>query len=183
MRVLLTVLVATLGIALVLMARGESGQGQAGEHSAVAPMVARDGVPATPAGMTFCAVTRVVDADTIDVANCATPGRVRLILVDSPEVFGGAECLGHEASAYVSAALLGRDVGLEKDVRETDSFDRMLRYVWVDGILFNEQLVRDGYATLATYPPDVKYEERIRSAQEEAIAAGRGLWAPGVCPE
>jgi endonuclease YncB( thermonuclease family) len=33
--------------------------------------------------------------------------------------------------------------GLEKDVSETDRYDRPLRYVWLDGILFIEQLMLD----------------------------------------
>jgi endonuclease YncB( thermonuclease family) len=33
-------------------------------------------------------VANVVDGDTIDVENCSDAGRVRLILVETPEVFG-----------------------------------------------------------------------------------------------
>jgi len=134
-----------------------------------------------PTGLTSCRVTNVVDGDTIDVADCADAGRVRLILIDTPEVFGGTECLGKEASAYTTAALEGRTVELERDVSNRDSFGRYLRYVWIGGELFNEQIVRDGYALLATYPPDVKYVDTIRAAQEEAFAAERGLWSPSVC--
>ncbi len=126
-----------------------------------------------------CVVSNVVDGDTIDVSGCADSGRVRLILVDTPEVFGGVQCYGREASAYTEQWLLGKTVTLEKDVSETDRFGRLLRYVWVDGLLFNEQIVRDGYAVLSTFPPDVKHVERIRAAQQEAYLNDRGLW--GSC--
>ncbi|GIW14152.1 MAG: hypothetical protein KatS3mg063_0005 [Tepidiforma sp.] len=145
---------------------------------AVAPMVAADSAPA-PAGLVQCVVTNVVDGDTIDVGGCADAGRVRLILIDAPESSGGARCFSKEATDYVKARLLGRTVELERDVSNRDRYDRYLRYVWVDGELFNERMVRDGYAALAVYPPDVKYRDRIAAAEAEAKAANRGLW--GAC--
>ena len=48
-----------------------------------------------------------------------------------------------------------------------------------DGSLFNETLVRRGFATVATYPPDTRYVQRFEAAQRAAKAAERGLW--GVC--
>ncbi len=146
---------------------------------AYAPMVAADSAPGLPAGMVECVVTNVVDGDTIDVGSCADTGRVRLILIDAPELSGGARCFSRESTEYVAARLLGRTVGLERDVSNTDRYGRYLRYAWVDGELFNERMVRDGYAALAVYPPDVKYRERIAAAEAEAKAANRGLW--GVC--
>jgi hypothetical protein len=95
--------------------------------------------------------------------------------VNTPEVNPG-ECFGKQASEYTKQKLLNRSVGLEKDVSNKDVFDRNLRYIWIDGELFNERLVRDGYAELAIYPPDVKYQARIAAAEQEAKAQSRGLW-------
>jgi endonuclease YncB( thermonuclease family) len=132
----------------------------------------------TPTGLVLCNVSHIVDGDTIDVNGCSDAGRIRLILMNTPEINPG-ECYGKEASAYTSAHLLNRQVGLEKDKSDKDSFGRYLRYVWIDGELFNERIVRDGYAELAVYPPDVRYQPRIAAAQQEAKTASRGLW--GVC--
>jgi micrococcal nuclease len=129
----------------------------------------------TPAGLVFCNVSNVVDGDTIDVNGCADAGRVRLILVNTPEISPG-ECFGKQAREYTTQKLLNRQVGLEKDKTNTDRYDRFLRYVWVDGELFNERLVRDGYAALGVYPPDLKYQSRIAAAQQDAKANQRGLW-------
>ncbi len=154
-------------------------------HRLVAPGLRRDGVPPpipTPdpaASVTGCRVTNIVDGDTLDVEGCADAGRLRLILADTPEVFFGVECYGREASAYTAAWLLGKTVTLERDVSDLDRFDRKLRYIWVDGVLFNEQIVRDGYAVLATFPPDVKYADEIREAQRFAFERDIGLW--GAC--
>ena len=42
---------------------------------------------------------------------------------------------------------------------ETDRFDRLLRYVYVDDVMVNAQLVAEGYARVSTFPPDVKHVE------------------------
>jgi micrococcal nuclease len=156
-------------------------------HRVVAPGLQRDGVPPpipTPdpaRSVAGCLVTRIVDGDTLDVEDCSDEGRVRLILADTPEVFFGVECYGREASAYTEQSLLGRSVTLERDVSDLDRFDRKLRYIWVDGDLFNAQIVRDGYAVLATFPPDVKHVELVREAQRFAFEREIGLW--GACGE
>ena len=130
---------------------------------------------ATPVGLVYCNVSHIVDGDTIDVNGCADAGRIRLILVNTPEISPG-ECFGKQATAFTTQRLLNRQVGLEKDKSNTDSFGRYLRYVWVDGELFNERLVRDGYAAVGIYPPDVKHEARIAAAEQDAKATSRGLW-------
>ncbi|MGE0227625.1 MAG: thermonuclease family protein [Dehalococcoidia bacterium] len=119
----------------------------------------------------------------MDLALDGRVQRLRLILVDTPEVFGGTECYGRAATDFTRTVLPAEThVFLERDVSETDAFGRLLRYVWLeDGRLFNELIVAEGYATLATYPPDVKYVDRIRAAQQAAYEGGRGLW--GACPE
>lgn len=70
----------------------------------------------------------------------------------------------------------GKTVTLEKDVSETDVYGRLLRYVWVDGVFVNGELVRLGYARAISYPPDTKYQERLAQLEEEARQASRGLW-------
>ena len=67
---------------------------------------------------------------------------------------------------------------------ETDRFDRLLRYVYLEsGEMANELLVIDGYAQVSTFPPDVKYQERFLAAQQQAVASGAGLWSACVEPE
>lgn len=128
-------------------------------------------------------VLDVIDGDTIrvDLDGSSTP--VRLIGIDTPERDGPytrEECFGAEASRYTQRALGGRSVDLEFDVERTDRFDRTLAYVWIDGGLFNERILLDGYAQLATFPPNVRYVERFADAQRRARDGGAGLWA--ACP-
>ena len=146
-----------------------------------------------PAGAEPARLSRVVDGDTADfVLSDGTTDRVRFLLIDTPETVDPSRpvgCFGQEASDFTTWLLsLGETPGaaiyLERDVSERDQYDRLLRYVWLDlggeVYLVNEALARSGYASLSTFPPDVKYVEQIQAAQAFAERHQRGLW--GACP-
>ncbi len=150
------------------------------------------GAPAAfaPDGPTVEArVDRVVDGDTIIVilVGSATATALyrdrhaRSVKPDTP-----VERMGREATAANEALVEGRTVVLETDVSDTDRFGRLLRDVWVerDGVLVlvNLELVRMGFAHVTTFPPDVKYADRLLAALDEARAAGVGLWGPDPAP-
>jgi micrococcal nuclease len=116
-------------------------------------------------------VIRVVDGDTVEIENGK---RLRLIGIDAPEK---GDCYFQEATNKVKELLEGQEVVLEKDVSEIDRYGRLLRYIWRGEILINEQLVKEGYASSYAYPPDIKYQDRIISVQEEARDGGRGMWS------
>jgi micrococcal nuclease len=130
-------------------------------------------------------VTRVVDGDTIEVSpQVEGTEDVRLIGVDTPEVSGGVEPCGPEASDFTTEQLEGQDVTLEFDEDLVDQYGRTLAYVWIpdlDGELFNETLVRQGLARVLTVEPNVKYEDRFVAAEDEAKADGIGVWATDPC--
>jgi micrococcal nuclease len=125
-------------------------------------------------------VTRVVDGDTAHVRYRGADVTIRFIGVDTPETVAPGqpvECYGPEASAFTTKELTAKPVHLEFDVDRIDPYGRTLAYIWVHNRLFNETLVRDGYATVATYPPDTKYVQRFAAAQHDARDGNRGLWA------
>ena len=133
----------------------------------------------SPANVTTARVVAVVDGDTIKVSLGGEVYRVRYIGIDTPETNSpdrGVEWMGPEAAAYNEQLVGGKVVVLEKDVSETDRYGRLLRYVWVDDVMVNAELVRQGYAVVGTWPPDVKYHDVLLQAQREAREAGRGLW-------
>ena len=69
-------------------------------------------------------------------------------------------------------------VRLEMDIDPEDQYDRTLAYLWLaDGRMLNEEMARSGFALALVYPPNVRYDERIRAAVEEARIARRGLWS------
>jgi len=127
-------------------------------------------------------VTRVIDGDTIDVDINGTIKRVRYIGIDTPETVDprtSVQCYGKEASNKNKDMVEGKEVRLEKDISEVDKYGRLLRYVWLGETLVNELLVKEGYALSSSYPPDIKYQERLVKAQEDARSNNKGLW--GVC--
>ena len=105
--------------------------------------------------------------------------KVRLIGVDTPETVHPTkevEAYGQEASSFTKAQLTDKEIKLEFDVEERDKYGRLLAYVWLGDKLFNEVLVAEGYAQVATYPPNVKYVDRFTAAQKQAREANKGLW-------
>lgn len=142
-----------------------------------APPAHRDGAPTG-----LVPVVRVVDGDTIWVERGGEE-KVRLIGIDTPEVdwYGGEpECFGEEAGTFLRSLLEGERVTLETDRELRDRYGRTLAYVYLeDGRMVNLLLVRRGYATVVIYPPNDRYEERLRAAERAARADPRGLWA--VC--
>jgi micrococcal nuclease len=137
----------------------------------------------TSNGKPSATVTRVVDGDTAHVFLRGRDVTVRFIGIDTPETVAPGqpiECYGPEASQFTTRQLTGRQIRLEFDVDRIDPFGRTLAYLWMrDGSMFNETLVRRGFATVATYPPDTRYVDRFEASQRMAKTAGRGLW--GAC--
>ncbi len=131
-------------------------------------------VPAAPRTDGAAHVLQIVDGDTIEVEIDGTPYRVRYIGMDTPEQ---GMPFYDEATQANAALVANQDVWLEKDVSETDQYSRLLRYVYVGDMMVNEELLRSGMAQVATYPPDVRYADRFLAVQQEAQAAGLGLWA------
>jgi micrococcal nuclease len=143
-----------------------------------------------PAGRTETAkVVRIVDGDTIIIDRGHGDERLRYIGIDSPESVKPdtpVQFMAKEASAANAALVEGRTVVLERDVSDRDRFDRLLRYVWLhegDAWVFVDlELVRQGYAHAATFPPDVHWAAQLRDAERSARDAGLGLWGPATPP-
>jgi endonuclease YncB( thermonuclease family) len=131
-------------------------------------------------------VLHIVDGDTIVVDLEGERRSVRYIGIDTPETHhptDGADYWGFEATK-ANRALVGegRVVVLQRDVSETDIYDRLLRYVWVDDTLVNAELVRMGLARVLFYEPDTLYRHEIKAAEAEALDAERGLYGPKPTP-
>jgi micrococcal nuclease len=133
-----------------------------------------------PAPQTTARVTKHTDGDTLWLSEI---GKVRLIGVDTPEVYGEVECFGRKASGFVErTAPLGNEVRYRLGVDERDRYGRALAYVWLhDGRFLNRLLVARGYAQPMTVPPNVEYEDVFVRAAALAREAGRGLWGRGGC--
>jgi len=136
-------------------------------------------------------VKRVIDGDTIQLESGE---RVRLIGIDTPEMHESDKLyrdsqrtqqdiktiqkLGRRAYEFTKSLVEGKRVSLEFDVERRDKYDRLLTYVYLkDGTFVNAEIVKQGYASLMTIPPNVKYADLFLRLYQEARLNKRGLWS------
>jgi micrococcal nuclease len=131
-------------------------------------------------GRASASVTKHTDGDTLWLSGV---GKVRLIGVDTPEVFSGVECYGRRAAAFVRRVLpLGSEVRYRLGAEERDRYGRALAYVWLDdGRFLNRLLLARGFAQTLTIPPNVEYAGDFAAAARGARGRGLGLWAADAC--
>lgn len=117
----------------------------------------------------------IADGDTVHVSLAdGSDHSVRYIGIDTPET---GDALSQAATEENTRLVNFRTIIMARDVSETDPHDRLLRYVFVDNTFVNLHLVRSGYATAVDYPPDTACSELFHQAEEQARAAGLGIWA------
>ncbi len=127
-------------------------------------------------------VTRVLDGDTIEVAIGNDALKVRYIGLSAPGVKPMVEWQGPQAIAGNGDLVSGKYVVLVKDLSDTDADGALLRYVFVDNLFVNYELLRRGLARTATIQPDASCERAFQAAQYEAQIALQGMWAPTPIP-
>ena len=144
-------------------------------------------IPSVPGGICipqgtlrqYGSVHSVIDGDTIRVWISGELHNVRYIGMDTPE----KDEYGFWTATERNRQLVeGKKALLVKDVSETDRYGRLLRYVIVNGIFVNYQLVWEGLANASTYPPDVACSDTFRNAERDARTNERGLWKPTPVP-
>lgn len=131
---------------------------------------------------TTATVVAVLDGDTIDVQLAdGARERVRYIGIDTPEENsnGVPECFAQEATVANQQWVAGKTITLVSGNENRDQYSRLLRYVYVDGELVNELLVRDGFAVTLTIPPNTRLASTFQKHERDAQAQARGLW--GAC--
>jgi len=127
-------------------------------------------------------VNLIMDGDTVSLSNGE---RVRYLGIDTPEsrkknADGSWKKLTNpyadRATELNRRLVKGKRIELEYDVTARDRYGRKLCYVFIDGVFVNAELVRRGLAMPMSCPPDVKYEDILRMAMDEARLEKRGLW-------
>jgi micrococcal nuclease len=123
-------------------------------------------------------VLKVIDGDTVIIDHPKVE-RVRYLGIDTPETLkpdSPGDPFSNESTAFNERLVLGKNVTLEIDKEKYDPYGRLLAYVFIDGKLVNEELVREGLARAFFIGPNRKYESRIYKAQEEAQNNKKGIW-------
>ena len=121
------------------------------------------------AGAPSYRVVAVFDGDTIDVLWDRQTTRIRLHGVDSPEL-GQPFC--QRAKEFTSDLVFGQNVSFEE--RDQDQYGRIVAEVFLpDGRSLNLALLEAG---LAWHYKRYSQDPEFAAAEEEARAAGQGLW-------
>lgn len=148
-------------------------------------------LPVPTAGTWTGTVDHVSDGDTLWLV-VDDPGptthragdevKVRLLRIDTPELGRDgqpAECLAEAARDHLRALLPdGTPVTAVHDTEERDQYGRDLAHLWRDdGLWVNGAMLRDGYATVVTFPPNVAHDDAVHRLEAAARADGAGLWS------
>lgn len=111
-------------------------------------------------------VSKVIDGDTIEINN----ERIRLLGIDSPE---RGQYYYEQAKNKLEELILGKEVRLERGENDKDKYGRLLRYVFIDDVFVNLELVREAYAKVI---PAEKYFEQLKEIEKLAKEKNLGVW-------
>ena len=130
----------------------------------------------------FRSIFRVIDGDTFWLKdNNGQIEKVRLIGIDAPESrrskHKDIQRFGKESKDFLVKFLKDKKVALEYDVQKTDQYGRTLAYVYLeDGTFLNNYLIRNGYAKVVTFPPNVRNHKQLLESERYARKNKLGMW-------
>lgn len=116
-------------------------------------------------------VVRVIDGDTFVIE---TGEHVRVIGINAPEM---KTVYGQPAKEHLIALIDGKTVDLQNDhtSADKDKFGRLLRYVFLNGVDIDKQMVADGYA-IAFLKYRFDKEEEYKQTELDARQKKLGIW-------
>jgi micrococcal nuclease len=143
-------------------------------------------------------VKRVVAGDALKIIYQGQEESVRLIGIDTSESKKNKKAykdagrsgkdveqitaIGKEAARYMRTIAREADrMTIEFDVQKRDKYKRLLGYVYlVNGSVLSEEIIKAGYASPMTIPPNVKYRDRFLKLFREARDARKGCFGNRV---
>ena len=143
--------------------------------------------PDLPKGI-FTKVERVISGQTLEILDktgkIPVLQQVRLAGIMAPDL--KQDPWGIRAKQHLKQLCEGKKILLEADLTAKDRYGRISGYVWMDGTLINEHLLKEGYVlaeTSSIYNSgnsnfQTQYYQRFNYAQEYARIMGNGIWNP-----
>lgn len=135
----------------------------------------------TPSGPRATArLIEVTDGDTLAVKFKGRREDVRLIGIDTPEIYGGEECGAAQASASMRRLVHPGDrVALVRDRSQAnrDHYGRLLRYVERGGRDLGRRQIRKGLAKVYVVGTPFARTNIYNATSEKAEIGGRGVWS------
>jgi micrococcal nuclease len=118
--------------------------------------------------------TAVIDGDTFRLETGET---VRLIGIDAPEL---SQPGGEMSRKYLTHLILNKGVTLETGYEDRDKYNRLLRFVYIDDVCVNEEMIRQGYAEARYLTSNDPIREYYIKLEIEAETAKTGLWSENI---
>jgi endonuclease YncB( thermonuclease family) len=121
-------------------------------------------------------VIRVFDGDSLIVAMDGVEAEIRMLGINAPE---GDECHGDAARETLEQLLGSGELTLVAGGEDTDQFNRLLRYLYVDGLNVNLALIANGDAI--ALQGDHPLDDEFTTIADVTAEAGLGMWAADAC--
>lgn len=125
---------------------------------------------------------KCVDGDTIKIEVDGEVKTIRMLAVDTPESVHpskGVEFYGKEASNFTCETVTNAkklEIEYDSGSDKEDKYGRLLVWVFVDGNLFQDMLIKEGYAEVAYLYGDYKYTGLLQDHQAVAESKKIGIW-------
>lgn len=122
---------------------------------------------------------RCIDGDTARLSIDNKEEVVRFLAIDTPESTTKIEPYGKEASDYTCNQLKKGNITIEYDSNSDlrDKYDRLLGWIFIDGELLQENIIKNGYGEVAYLYGDYKYTNILEQAEITAKENKVGMWS------
>lgn len=123
---------------------------------------------------------KCVDGDTAVFKVNDEEKKFRFLAIDTPETVHptkAVEKYGKDASEYTCHILTNaKEIVVEYEKSKTDKYGRTLAWIWADGSLLQEELIKVGYANVAYIYAKYKYTDSLCLVQSKAKEEKVGMW-------
>lgn len=122
---------------------------------------------------TSAKVLRIIDGDTMIMMVEGKKEWVNLLAVDAPEA---VQPWGMVALNALNGLVTGKDIRIEFDKKKRNYEGQMWGYLWVGETFVNLEMVLNGYALWDFWPPNIRYDEQLLTAEFQARREWKGMW-------
>lgn len=124
-------------------------------------------------------LSKCVDGDTARFIIETEEKSVRFLAINTPESTNKKEPFGKEASDFTCNKLRQAnkiEIEYDDNSNKTDKYDRVLAWIFVDGELLQELIIKEGLGEVDYLYGDYKYTSNLELAQTTAKLNKVGMW-------
>jgi len=106
--------------------------------------------------------------------------KTRFLAINTPESTNKIEEYGKEASTFTCNTLTKAkkiEIQYDENSNKTDKYNRDLVWIWVDDVLLQETLLKEGLAEVKYLYGDYAYTPHLQEVEAEAKASKIKIWS------